>query len=533
MARVRVSNIVLPFEEAESGLRTAAARMLGVPHSDLGEIHIRRRALDARRATRLRYVYTVDVEAPISAEVAGHIPNVTVPPLQPPYTACPGDRPLRERPVVIGAGPAGLFAAWRLAESGYRPLLLERGKPVEQRRIDTAAFWKRGDLDPDSNVLFGEGGAGTFSDGKLTSRSKDHRKDEVLQILVECGAPESIRYDARPHLGTNRLPRILREIRGRLIAMGVDIQFDVRLDDFLLDQGVTSVVTNSGRIEANAVVLAVGHSARDTYAMLHERVVRMEPKPFAIGIRVQHEQSLIDRAQYGRAAGNAKLDPAEYVLRCANTRAGRSVYSFCMCPGGSVISCASEPGMLSCNGMSGGSRSGSYANGAVVAEVQVDDFPVPGPLGGVELQRMWESRTFEATGGTYALPVMALDDLVRDTFTRVDRSALALRSFPRADLADLRTLLPTGVVHAIREACGQFDKQIPGWLGSGAAAFGIETRTSAPLRITRDERGESVSTTGLFPAGEGAGYAGGIVSAAIDGLRSAESLIALYARPAP
>ncbi len=527
---VRIANLKLPLGSAEDELIEEISRRLSLPADELRSLRIRRRALDARRASNLHYVYTVEVDVPLSEDQITSIAGVDLMRAEDVHRVTPGEREIRGRPVVVGAGPAGLFAAWRLAEYGYRPILLERGKSVERRRYDTAAFWKHGTLDPDSNVLFGEGGAGAFSDGKLTSRIKDPRKDEVLDVLVRCGAPATIAYDARPHVGTNRLPYILHELREQLVSRGTEIRFDTRVTDFDVDETIRYVDTNRERIESDAVVLAIGHSARDTYEMLVDRGVALEPKPFAMGIRVQHSQALIDRAQYGRAAGTDSLEAAEYVLTCARTNVGHAVYSFCMCPGGAVIPCASEPGALCCNGMSGEHRSGPYANGAIVAEVPVEVFD-SGPLGGVELQRIWEQKAFQATGGTYALPVMKLDDFVRDRLSKRGTSELALRRFPRAEFTDLRKLLPNATVVAIQQASLQFDRQIRGWLGSGAVAFGIETRTSAPVRILRGESGESVSTPGLFPAGEGAGYAGGIVSAAVDGLRAGEALIAKYAPP--
>ncbi len=529
---VRVTDIALPLDADETALRGEIARRAEVQPGDVADVRIRRRAVDARSHTRLRHVYTVEADVPVSADRIDSLPGVTPVTERVPNPPAPGSRPLHGRPVVVGSGPAGLFAAWRLAQHGYAPLLLERGKAVEERRIDTAAFWKRGELDPDSNVLFGEGGAGAFSDGKLTTRIKDPRRDEVLHTLAECGAPSSITFDARPHVGTNRLPRILHEMRRRLIAAGCDVQFSTRVDDVdTADGRVAGIRANGGRYDANAVILAIGHSARDTYAMLHEQGIAMEAKAFAMGVRVQHRQELVDRAQYGKAAGSHGLEPAEYVLRSARTKVGRAVYSFCMCPGGAVIPCASEPGMLCCNGMSGESRSGAYANGAVVAEVSTSDFPEAGALGGVELQRLWERRAYEASGESYALPVMPLDDLAADRYARRKPGDLALRRFPRAEPCDLRPLMPDQVSSAIREATQRFARQIPGFLGSGAVAFGIETRTSSPVRILRSAEGESVSHRGLFPAGEGAGYAGGIVSAAVDGLRAAEALIQAYARP--
>jgi len=532
--RVQVTDLALSLDEPPDRLRVLAAARLGIAPEDVGPITIRRRAVDARLG-RPRHVHTIEADVPLEpGDIAGmRGVSVAVEDRRPPLA--PGRKPIRGQPVVVGAGPAGLFAAWRLSETGYRPILLERGRPVEARRYDTAAFWKRGELDPDSNVLFGEGGAGAFSDGKLTTRVKDPRRDDVLRALVACGAEETILYDARPHLGTDRLPRILQAMRRRLVEMGTEIRFGARVDDLVLSDGaspgVVGLLTNQGAVETNAAVFAIGHSARDTYAMLLRRGAAMEQKPFAIGVRVQHPQEVIDEAQYGRAAGMPGLGAAEYVLTCPVTRVGRAVYSFCMCPGGAVIPCATDAGAVSCNGMSGSRRKGRYANSAIVAQVSPRDYPGPDPLAGIEFQRRWESLAFDAAGGTYALPVMALSDLVRDRFARRGRVGLAVSSFPRAEIADLRPLLPGDVLAAIRQASRSFERPIPGWLGEEAVAFGVETRTSAPLRILRAGDGQSISLVGLFPAGEGAGYAGGIVSAAVDGLRAAEAIIRIHARP--
>jgi len=530
MTTVRLTNIVLPLGEPEERLRELCARKLGVSSDELGALRLKRRALDARHPARLCRVYTIEVEAPLPPEAVAGIAGASLVPESLPRVVLTGPRPLHGRPVVVGAGPAGLFAAWRLSERGYRPLVLERGKAVEERRRDTVAFWRRGELDPDSNVLFGEGGAGAFSDGKLTTRIKDPLREEVLSYLVQCGADETILYDARPHLGTDRLYYVLREMRNRLLSMGAEIRFGTRVDDLLVHEGVVGLATNRGVVETHAVILATGHSARDTYEMLSRRGVAMEAKAFAVGVRVQHRQEVIDRAQYGRAFGKAGRDPAEYVLTCATTQVGRAVYSFCVCPGGTVIPCASEPGTLFCNGMSGRSRSGRFANGAIVAQVPVEDFQ-SGPLGGVAYQLRIERAAYAATGGTYALPMMALVDLMKDRPPGHRRAALAKGRFPRAELTDVRKLLPDAVLSAIREASHRFARTIPGWLEDDAVAFGVETRTSSPVRILRGEDGQSLTTPGLFPSGEGAGYAGGIVSAAVDGLRSAESLIRIFAQP--
>jgi len=523
--------VTLRYDDPPERLRDACAQRLDLDPGRVGTIAVVRRSLDARSRGVPRRVYTVDVEAPIASDRISTLSGVTPVPEDVRHDPRPGSLELRGRPVVVGAGPAGLFAAMRLCELGYAPAVLERGQPVGQRSRDAAAFWRGGDPDPDSNVLFGEGGAGAFSDGKLTTRIKDPRKGDVIRHLLACGAPESIAFDSRAHVGTDLLPRILRRFRSRLIGSRAKVRFGVRVDGIVADDTMTGLVTNDGQIDANAVVLAIGHSARDTYEMLQRAGVAMEAKPFAVGVRAQHYQDVVDQASYGRYAGADGLDHPEYTLRCSRTNAGRAVYSFCVCPGGVAIPCATEPGAICCNGMSGSKRSGPHANGGIVAEATLADMPGDGPLAGIEFQRRLERAAFAAGGGSYALPMMSLRDFVQDRYRRRNPSRLAVRSFPRAEQTDLRPLLPERQLAAIRQACERFDRTIPGWLSESAVAFGVETRTSAPVRILRGESGESVSHPGLYPAGEGAGYAGGIVSAAVDGIRAAEALVASYARP--
>ena len=530
--KLRVANLALPVGASEESLYELVAQKLDVLPGDVHDLRIRRRSLDARKRTRLQRVYTVIVDVDLTPDAVVSLRGVDQYEEPEREKTIPGNRALSGRPVVIGAGPAGLFAAWRLACEGYAPVLLERGKPVEERRRDTTRFWKHGVLDPESNVLFGEGGAGTFSDGKLTARTKDPRQETVLDLLVACGAPAEVRYDSRAHLGTDSLPKILQNLRQSLVEAGTDVRFNSCVRGIESDEsGLAGVVTSEGTHQTNAAILAIGHSARDTYQSLFDSGVLMEQKPFAAGIRVQHRQEIINRSQYGSDVPPEGLEAAEYILKRPTTKARRAVYSFCMCPGGSVIPCASAHNELFCNGMSGKNRGGPFANGAVVAQVPTSDFPGNSPLAGVEYQRMLETAAFEATGGTYALPMMPLDDLVRNRPPAEHNYALALRRFPRSETVDLRNLLPDGVLAAISEASFGFSRSVRGWHGSGAVAFGVETRTSAPVRIPRGQDGQSLSTPGLFPTGEGAGYAGGIVSAAVDGIRMAEALITAFSRP--
>jgi hypothetical protein len=432
---------------------------------------------------------------------------------------------------VIGAGPCGLFAALTLAQMGFRPLILERGREVRARTRDTWGLWRRGVLDPESNVQFGEGGAGTFSDGKLASGVKEANRlgRRVLTEFVAAGAPEEILYVSKPHIGTFRLVAMVEAMRATIEGLGGEYRFGARVVDFAIETAADGVRHARGLhlaggefVRADRVVLAIGHSARDTFAALHSRGVFIEPKPFSLGARIEHPQSLIDRARFGDFARHPLLGAADYKL-VHHGADGRSVYSFCMCPGGRVVAATSEPGRVVTNGMSQYSRAEFNANAAIVVGITPErDFPA-GPLAGVELQRHWEARAFAAGGGSYAAPVQRVEDLL------AGRASKALGSVtpsyqPGVTPADLAACLPDYAVAAIRAALPAFDRQIPGFAMPDAVLTGVETRTSSPVRIRRDESLQSVNTRGLYPAGEGAGYAGGILSAGIDGIRAAEAV---------
>lgn len=429
------------------------------------------------------------------------------------------------RPVVIGTGPCGLFAGLTLAQMGFRPIILERGRPVRQRTKDTFGFWHTGRLDPESNVQFGEGGAGTFSDGKLYSQIKDpqHRGRKVLGEFVAAGAPPEILYVAKPHIGTFRLVGIVEHMRATIESLGGEIRFGCKVSDIETDQGqVRGIVLAEGeRMAADHVILAVGHSARDTFEMLHRRGVTIEPKPFSIGLRIEHPQSMVDRCMFRESAGHPLLGAADYKLvhHCRN---GRSVYSFCMCPGGTVVAATSELGRVVTNGMSQYSRNERNANAGIVVGITPNDYP-DGPLAGIAFQRHWESRAFEAGGGTYEAPGQLVGDFLAGRPSTVFGSVLPSYT-PGVRLGDLSACLPDYAVEAIREAIPAMDRQLRGFARPDAVLTGVETRTSSPIRITRNDEYQSVSTPGLFPAGEGAGYAGGILSAGVDGIRAAEAV---------
>ena len=525
---LRLSDIQLPLGHAPEALRAAVVARLGIADAALIEIAVARRANDARRRTRILMVYSVDVVVRDEAAVLARIgPATDVRPTPDtryrPAVRAPANAP---RPVVIGAGPCGLFAALILAQAGFRPIILERGRVVRERTRDTWGLWRRGQLDPESNVQFGEGGAGTFSDGKLWSQIKDprHLGRKVLTEFVAAGAPPKILTEAHPHIGTFRLVTMVERMRAQIEALGGEYRFGARVVDLDVQGGWLRALHlhDGGVVEADHVVLAVGHSARDTFAMLHDRGVAMEAKPFSIGVRIEHPQSWIDRARFGPCAGHPDLGAAAYALshHCAN---GRTVYSFCMCPGGRVVAATSEPGRVVTNGMSQYSRTEFNANSGLVVGIDPQrDYP-GGTLAGIDLQRHWEERAFVAGGSDYRAPGQLVGDLL------AGRPSTALGSVapsyqPGVTPTDLASCLPDFVIGALREALPVFGRRIANYDHPEAVMTGVETRTSSPVRITRDRDYRSPGLAGLYPAGEGAGYAGGILSAAIDGIKVAEAV---------
>lgn len=534
---LRIGEVSLPLDHDEPALRAEVLRRLGVATGDLRLLRVVRRSHDARKRTDIRRVYTVDVELADEAAVlraARRDPRIVPAPAgayEPPPAAPAG---CRERPVVVGTGPCGLMAGLALARAGYRPILLERGKPVRDRTQDTWDLWRRGTLHADSNVQFGEGGAGTFSDGKIYTQTKDpgHRGRKVLEEFVAAGAPDDILVDAKPHIGTFRLVMIVERLRAEIESLGGEFRFRSCLESLDVRDGRTVGVglADGTRLAARHVLLAIGHSARDTVERLHAAGVRMESKAFSIGVRIEHPQELIDRARFGRQAGHPALGPADYKLvhHAAN---GRSVYSFCMCPGGTVVAAASEPGGVVTNGMSQPGRDDRNANAALVVGVTPADFGGTSPLAGIAFQRQWERRAFEAGGGAYAAPAQRVADFLAGRASTAAGSVLPSYA-PGVRWTDLATCLPPYVVEALREAIPAFDRQIRGFAMDDAVLTAVETRTSSPVRIPRDEGFESVGLRGLYPAGEGAGYAGGILSAGIDGLAVADAIARSIARDA-
>jgi uncharacterized FAD-dependent dehydrogenase len=544
---LRINEIKLPLDHPEAALRVAVLARLGVDSAALLNFSVFKRSYDARKKSAIVLIYAVDAEVREEAAVLAALKHDAhvMPAPDTGYKFVAGGAQLQghdnnERPVVIGTGPCGLFAALILAQMGLRPLILERGKVVRERTVDTFGFWRKRELNPESNVQFGEGGAGTFSDGKLYSQIKDpkHYGRKVLTEFVKAGAPEEIMYVSKPHIGTFRLVKMVEQMRENIIALGGEYRFSSKVVDVDIERDsdsgqVRGVVLASGeRIATRHLVLAIGHSARDTFEMLHERGVYIEAKPFSIGFRVEHPQSLIDACRFGPNAGNKILGAADYKL-VHHASNGRSVYSFCMCPGGTVVAAASEPGRVVTNGMSQYSRNERNANSAIVVGI-TPEIDYPGhPLAGIELQRRLEEGAFALGGGTYDAPGQLMGDFVKGRASTEFGSVVP--SFkPAVRLTDLAGALPEYAITAMREAFPAFDKQIKGYYQPDALLTGVETRTSSPIRIKRrDDDLQSLNTRGLFPAGEGAGYAGGILSAAVDGIKVAEAVALSMATASP
>ena len=533
---IRISELKLPLDHAEEALPALVAHTLGLAPAQIAHFTVFKRSFDARKATLVQ-VYIVDValvDAAQEAELLRQHPDNPHLRASPDMAYLPvGQAPadLAIRPVVVGFGPCGIFAALVLAQMGFKPLVLERGTSVRQRTQDTWGLWRKNVLKPESNVQFGEGGAGTFSDGKLYSQIKDPRflGRKVMQEFVKAGAPEEILVAAHPHIGTFKLVKVVEHLREQIIALGGEVRFEQRVTDVeIVDgkmRGLTVLDQATGEtteLRADHVVLALGHSARDTFAMLHARGVYVEAKPFSIGFRIEHPQSLIDRDRWGRHAGHPLLGAADYKL-VHHANNGRAVYSFCMCPGGTVVAATSEVGRVVTNGMSQYSRNERNANAGIVVGITPEDFPGAHPLAGIELQRQLESHAYVLGGSTYEAPGQLVGDFI------AGRASSQLGSVepsykPGVKLGDLHSALPGYAIEAIREALPAFGRKIKGFDLQDAVLTGVETRTSSPIKMTRGDDFQSLTVRGLYPAGEGASYAGGILSAGVDGIKVAEAV---------
>jgi len=517
-------NLVISPDDGEESLPSLLAAQIGLSPATLSDFRIIRKGVDARRKPRVKLIYTVSFMTADQAALRSRL--ATIPNLEwQPEPAADIFTPVRtqQRIVIVGSGPAGLFTALRLARYGLTATIIERGQPVEQRALDVQQFWRNGLLDPESNVQFGEGGAGTFSDGKLTCRSKDPLVPWVLQQLAAYGAPPEVRYLAKPHIGTDRLRLVVSAIRKHLLNVGFTIRFGCCLTDLVIHDGAVSsvILNNQEELPCDRLILATGHSARDTYELLERRSVPLERKPFAMGLRVEHPQELIDRIQYG-CARHPNLPAADYAVTYNNTATGRSAYSFCMCPGGIVIGGSSEAGGVVTNGMSGQQRNSPFANSALVVNVTPNDFNGTDPLAGVRFQRHWEHQAFLTGGGGYHAPAQNLL-----AFMGLKGNGQTNSTYrPGICETDLEPVLPPFIIATLREGISDFNRRLRGFVTAEATLTGIESRTSAPLRVLRDAHYESIGVRGLYPTGEGAGYAGGIMSSAVDGIKVADTIAA-------
>lgn len=523
---IRVSELKLPIEGNQKALEKKLAKALRVPVEEINGYRIFKRSLDARKKDNIHYAYVVDVKVKNEKKILekNRDKNISkTPDLV--YRMMQGQTMPEKRPVVVGFGPAGMFAGLVLAEMGLRPIVLERGGDVDSRKEAVDRFWNTGKLDTENNVQFGEGGAGTFSDGKLTTRIKDPRCRKVLEEMVDAGAPEEILYDAKPHIGTDLLRGVVKQIREKIISLGGEVRFFAKVTGFQWNGSQIKAVLmqNGERIETDDVVLALGHSARDTFELLHAENFDLEQKPFAMGVRIEHPQKMVDEAQYGEVAH--KLPAADYRLTYTTSK-GRGVYTFCMCPGGYVVAAASEEGRLAVNGMSEHARDGKNANSALLVQVFPEDFGSDHPLAGMYFQRELEEKAFQMGGSDYTAPVQRVGSfLERGT---VSASEVEATYRPAVKESDMDEIFPPFMTEALREALPAMGRKLKGFDREDALLTAVESRSSSPIRILRDETAMSLQKAGVYPAGEGAGYAGGIVSAAVDGIYVAEKIAEKY-----
>ena len=527
---LRISNIKIDIDQDIDIVRTKLCKKLRINDSEIDYYSIYKESIDARKKDKISFVYTVDICSKNEKKIlAKKLKDVLYIASNKYEDVDSGRVAMLQRPVVVGAGPAGLFASLLLAQRGYRPILIERGHDVDTRTQDIDNFWNSGILNDSSNVQFGEGGAGTFSDGKLTTRIKDIRSEKVLSELVIAGAPEDIIYSYKPHVGTDILKSVVKNIRHKIIDLGGQVRFSSKLTDIKIKNGklVSIVINDEEEVSCQSLILAIGHSARDTYRMLNSRGLYMEQKPFAIGARIEHPQDMINKAQYGKFAGHHRLGAADYRLT-SQVANGRSVYTFCMCPGGSVIASASSPGHLVTNGMSEHARDKENANSGLLVNITTEDYGSDHPLAGVDFQEKYEAMAFKLGGSNYKAPCQLVGDFL-EARPSTKIGSVKPSYMPGVKLTDLSLCLPDFLVEAMRYGILDMDKRLKGFAMHDALLTGIETRSSAPVRINRDKTSlHSINIENIYPCGEGAGYAGGIVTAAVDGIKCAEKIIEKY-----
>ena len=526
--KLLLSNLILGLDDGQKEIEQLVAQKLKLKLDNIRNIKIVKQSVDARKKPGIRFVYSISCEVNDSIRIPKSNDIRTLEMFQE-EVLVPGDRQISGRPLVIGTGPAGIFCGLILAQNGYKPIIIDRGGTVEERTKKVQHYWKNGELDTETNVQFGEGGAGTFSDGKLTTRINDPKCDKVLQEYHKFGAPDEILYKAKPHIGTDILKSVVSNIRREIERLGGTVLFNTKAVDLNIRDGkVCGVLTDShSNIDTNVVVMAIGHSARDTFEMLYSKGVPFQQKPFSIGVRLEHPQSMVNIAQYGAASGHPALGAADYQLFCKQK--DRTTYSFCMCPGGIVVASASEQNSIVTNGMSEYKRDRENANSALVVSVGPADFGTAHPLGGIEFQRKWEKLAYKVGGNNNSAPIQRLDDFMDN---RVGKLGSVKPSYTgETRCADINECLPQYVTDSMKQSFAYFDRRLKGFAMKDALLTGVETRTSSPVRIPRNEAFECISIAGLYPAGEGAGYAGGIVSAAVDGIKIAQQIIRTFAVP--